>query len=95
VPASRQLATPTDVPTTASRRHHAQMMQRAVDALKEQDPPAREFVSLTTRLDPQDIADAKKMIRSFVEDFNRRFTKPASREVYQLNLQLFRHTSED
>lgn len=91
-PMKAQLATEPDRASLAARRHHAQMMQRAVEGLVEIAPEDREFISLTTRMAPKDMADAKKAIRDFVTGFSRRFTDSESGEVFQMNLQFFAHT---
>jgi len=93
VPGKESLWTTTDVPSLAIRRHHAQMMQRAVDALVEQDVSNREFASATLLFNTKRLEEAKEAIRDFQESFNKNFGSEASERVYQLSIQFFEHTS--
>jgi uncharacterized protein (TIGR02147 family) len=92
IPGEEALITKQDVPSTDVRRHHAGMMQRAVEALVEQDLSNREFGTCTIRVDPSRLTEAKKAIRDFQTAFNARFSSDTSKRVYQLNLQFFEHT---
>jgi uncharacterized protein (TIGR02147 family) len=93
LPGEEALITKQDVPSTDIRRHHAGMMQRAVEALVEQDVSAREFGTCTIRVDAKRLAEAKKAIREFQASFNARFSADESARVFQLNLQFFEHTN--
>ena len=86
------LVTAYDVPSAASQSHHAQMLDRAKEAITEQLVTAREFDSLSLKFDPRDIDAAKAMIREFSTEFNRRFYRDEAPEVYQLGVQFFAHT---
>ena len=91
-PDDDSLWTTHDVPSTAIRRHHAQMMQRAVEALVEQDVSNREFAALTMRFKADRILEAKQAIREFQESFNNTFGVDASNQLFQLNIQFYEHT---
>ncbi len=84
--------TPTDVPNQALRLHHAQMMKRAGEAMEELPVDKREITSMSFRMDPRDVPEAKKRLRQFRDDFDSYFSKTEGTEVFQLNLQLFPHT---
>lgn len=86
--------TPSDVPSSALRMHHAQMMKRATEALEEQPVEKREITSMTLRVRAKDMAEAKKRIRQFRDEFDSQFGKEDGESVYQLNVQFFAHTQE-
>lgn len=89
---SKNLSTTFDDSIPYTRRHHAQMMQRAVEALNEQDVGSREFFALTLLFDQDKVPQAKQAVREFAQTFNKTYTSTTSDRVYQLNLQFFEHT---
>lgn len=89
------LWTETDVPSIAIRRHHAQMMQRAVEALSEQSVEHREFISSTMQMERGKIKEAKSVLREFQESFYKRFATDKGNAVFQFSLQFFEHTDPD
>ncbi len=70
-------------------------MQRAIEAVEEQDVSDRHFNSLTFKFDPKFMPEAKDKILTFVKDFNSRYQSEEASQVYQLNVQLFEHTKEE
>ncbi len=84
--------TGTDVPSKAIQLHHSQMMERAQEALQEQDVLDREFTSVTLGFPPEKIKEAKEMIRHFRDNFDKKFRTKNTDQVYQLNIQFFAHT---
>jgi uncharacterized protein (TIGR02147 family) len=86
------LQTTQDVADGAIRQHLRQMLLRAVEALDEQEPAEREVTALTLRCDPKRLPEAKAAIRQFKDEFDRRFEDLGAGDVYQLNIQFFRHT---
>lgn len=91
----RELLTEPDKASLASRKHHAQMLQQAVNSLILDTPLEREFISLTTKVDPNKMSEVKAFVRNFVEEFNVRFSNDYSEEVYQLCVQFFPHTRKE
>ncbi len=89
------LSTQSDTPSVAIRRHHAQMMQRAVESLSEQDVANREFISSTLQIERSKIGDAKSVLREFLDSFYKRFSSSKGNSVYQFSLQFFEHTDSD
>lgn len=89
------LSTESEIPSIAIRRHHAQMMQRAVESLTEQDITNREFLSSTFQIERSKVADAKSVLREFLESFYKRFSSTKGNSVYQLSLQFFEHSDPD
>ncbi len=93
---SRQrVITQPDRVSLLSRRNQVEMMQRAVEALTEAKPEEREFSALTLRMSPSRLAEAKRELRSFVEEFSARYFSAESDDVFQFNHQLFRLTADD
>jgi uncharacterized protein (TIGR02147 family) len=84
-----------DIPSLAIRAHHAQMMQKAIEALSEQSVDEREMFSWTLRLDPSRIPEAKAYLRNVGREFNAKFFDESSPEVFQMNVQFFSHTSKN
>lgn len=88
------LITTNDVPSSAIRKHHYGMLERAQDALVEQDTHERQINSTTMRIDPEKLPEAKKMLFDFLKEFSGQFESTESSEVYQLNMQLFQLTEQ-
>lgn len=82
-----------EIPSEAIRQHHRGMLNRALDALNEQSVAERLFNSITLNFKPEDLELAKKRIVDFNRAFHEEFGNNASETVYQLNVQLFSHTS--
>lgn len=83
-----------DVPSYAIRQHHKGMLQRAMEALDEQDVSQRHFGSLTLRLDPKRIPAIKAALLQFLKNFHAENESEDASAVYQLSLQLFEHTKD-
>ena len=88
--ASDNLISKQDIPSTAIKKHHEQM---ALEALYEQPVEDREFSALTIAVHQDDIDEAKQFIRSFRDQFNKRFSRLEADAVYQMNIQFFSHTT--
>lgn len=82
-----------NVPSHAIREHHKGMIARALEAVEEQEIGNRNLNSLTLRFDANRMEAAKEKMLQFVKEFNQEFESPESTRVFQLNLQLFEHTS--
>jgi len=91
---NKDVTTPQDVPSEGVRRHHIQMMERAMDAIREDEMSQRDMSSLTFAMDPEQMEDAKHVLEEYRLDFLRRFEKKGKTgcEVMQLNIQFFQHT---
>ncbi len=88
------LKTADDIQNIAIKKHHTQMLEKATAAIEEQAVTAREFQALNLNFNPEELSEAKKMIRAFCKSFNKKFSKKQGKEVYQLNLQLFSLTKD-
>ena len=86
------VTTTEDVPTDAIRLHHHEQLIQAKEALYEKTVAEREFYSLTLGFDPAQMLEAKRFIRTFMDEFDRRFCAPNANEVHQCNIQFFPHT---
>ncbi len=88
------LLTTNDVPSSAIKRHHFGMINRALEAINEQEVSERQVTSLTMKIKNEDLADAKHYIFEFIKDFNEKFSTTEANELFQLNMQFFKHTKE-
>ena len=88
------LLTTNDVPSSAIKRHHFGMINRALEAIEEQNVKERQVTSVTMKVKPEDVDAAKKYIFEFIKDFNEKFSTTEADDLYQLNTQFFRHTRE-
>lgn len=82
-----------EIPSEAIRQHHRGMLNRALEALNEQSVAERLFNSITLNFKPEDLEAAKKRIVEFNRAFHDEFGNNNSETVYQLNVQLFSHTT--
>lgn len=81
-----------EVPSVSSegiRLHHQQMFQMAAKAIFEQSIDQRELRGLTLSFDSNQLVEAKKEIRKFMTQFEKKFSGGISDSVYQLSLALF------
>ncbi|MBC7428560.1 MAG: DUF4423 domain-containing protein [Bacteriovorax sp.] len=81
-----------DIPSEAIREHHRGMINRALDAIDEQDVADRHLNSLTLKFNQDSKAEAKAFILNFVKEFNDKFHDNESSDIHQLNVQFFGHT---
>lgn len=88
------LLTTNDVPSSAIKRHHFGMINRALEAIEEQSVKERQVTSVTMKVKPEDVDAAKKYIFDFIKDFNEKFSTTEADDLYQLNMQFFRHTRD-
>lgn len=88
------LITSNDIPSSAIKKHHYGMLQRAQDALMEQGTEERQINSTTMRIKKEKLPEAKKVLFDFLKEFSTKFQDDASDEIFQLNMQLFQLTKE-
>jgi hypothetical protein len=70
------------------------MLQRALEALEEQETDERHFNSLTLRIDPAKLPAVKEQLLKFLKNFHFENEDAGANAVYQLSLQLFEHTKD-
>lgn|GEM_PF-6949607 len=80
-----------DLPSSAIRSHHRQMMERAIESLTEISVLDREMLSLSLAFDRKNLAKVKGELREFVARIDRLYGEELADSVYQLNIQFFPH----
>lgn len=70
---SSSLQTTNDIPAKALVNYHISMAQKAIDSIQQQPVHMREFQNAILTVNHDSIAEAKKMIRNFIHEFNTRF----------------------
>lgn len=88
------LITTNDVPSQAIKKHHFGMINRAIEAIEEQNVNRRQISSMTLKINKSTMTEAKQSIFNFLKDFNEKYSSHESSDLYQLNLQFFSHTKE-
>lgn len=78
------------VSTSATRKFHSQLLDRAKASLENDPFELRDFSSITLAIDPSLVAYARERIRQFRRELMSELeTKAAPKEVYQLAVQIF------
>jgi uncharacterized protein (TIGR02147 family) len=90
---SFSVTTSDEIPSSAIRQHHEGMILRAAESVHEQTTDERSLQALTLSFNKEDMTDAKREINEFVDNFNANYAKKESKDIYQLNVQFFSHTS--
>ncbi len=88
------LSTASKIPSSAVRKHHFGMINRALEAVTEQDISERQLSSVTLRIESEKVDDAKAELMEFMKNFNQKYSAVKSDELFQLNFQFFQHTKE-
>lgn len=83
-----------DIPSADLRKHHKQMMTRAIESVEEVPVHEREMNSATFVFDKKRLSEAKEMIRTFRDRFEKQFATEDAKDVYQFNIQFFPHTAD-
>ena len=79
-------------PNQDIREFHGAMLQRASEAVVEQDIDERQLRAVVFSMDRKRLAEARRVIDEFTATFNEHFGSQTSKEICQLNVQLFWHT---
>lgn len=77
------------ISSAAIRKHHAGMINLAMESIEEQEIEERHLSSLTLKFDMKKMEEAKAFIHRMLEEFDQKFCNEESRDLYQFNLQLF------
>jgi uncharacterized protein (TIGR02147 family) len=83
------LETPHDVTSSAVQENHRQHLKLADQALS-LAIELREFANLTLAMNVNDIPEAKRRIREFLDLFDRDMDRSEASEVFQLNVQFYK-----
>lgn len=89
---SEPVRTTDDVPSTALRKFHSQMISKALKALEAQSVQEREISSQTVCVERSQVPEIKDRIRRFQQEIVALCDSRQGDEVYQLNSQFFRLT---
>lgn len=84
----RSFTTTDEIPSSAIRKNHAQMLELAKTSLDRDPLELRDFLSITMAIDPDKIPEAKVLLRDFREKLSNFLTAGKKKEVYALSLQL-------
>ena len=87
------LITTNDISSAAIVAHHQGMIKKALDSLLEESVHERQASSLTFAMSKRNLPKAKEKLFKFLKDFNEEFSETQAEEIFQLNIQLFSHTS--
>jgi uncharacterized protein (TIGR02147 family) len=87
------LHTKHDIPSSAYVMHHKQMLARTLEAIDHVASADREMTTTALLCEPARLDEAREMIRAFREDFVARFESTKAKDVFQLAVQFFPHTS--
>lgn len=85
-----------DIPVAAIKNFHRAQLNKAIHALEFQDISEREISGVGFAIDPDDLPKIKKEMSRFQDELIERFSKSKNRrEVYQLEMALFRISVPD
>jgi hypothetical protein len=85
------VASTSDMKSSALRRYHRNILERAIESIENQSLDERDLSSITLVLDPSQIKMAKQKIRDFRRELSNLLEhRGIPSEVYALNIQLFK-----
>lgn len=79
-----------EVPSSAIRTFHRQVILKAETSIEEQTIETRNLAALTVSFDPAKMDEAKAYITRFLKTFEKKFGNARDGEIYQMNTQFFR-----
>lgn len=83
-------AAPSGIPSRAIKKFHAQILEKAREALYEQTVEKRDFSTMTFSVNPEDLPEIKDELRAFRRALEKKYKARANRrEVYALSTQFF------
>lgn len=82
-------STPNDIPNSAIRFYHQQMLAKASEALLRQSVSERHFTGHTFAVKKNKLSQAKSEVKRFVTRMSKLMATNEGDKVYQLNVQLF------
>lgn len=85
----KNLTTTHDIPSSVLKNAHRQHIEKALQALDEQDIHARDFSGVTMAINKDKLSLAKTVIREFRRKLCTLLETDNASEVYRLNVQLF------
>lgn len=86
---------PSDFTSSALKKFHKQILNKAIMAIDEQELNQRDFSSITLAFDSADMKEAKKDILNFRRSFMKKYGSSTEKNtVYNLGISFFRLTNE-
>jgi len=86
---TKPIITSFGIPSTALKKHHSQLIEKAKLSVFKDSLDKREIVSITMAIDPKKLPVAKRMISRFLKKLSNVLEVSPQKEVYNLNIQLF------
>jgi uncharacterized protein (TIGR02147 family) len=83
-----------DVPSTAIRKFHTQMLKKAEAAVEGQTIDERDFSGVTLAIDVKKIPEVRELIKKFRRDLVKLAKTGTNQEVYHLGIQFFKTTQK-
>jgi uncharacterized protein (TIGR02147 family) len=90
---SRNIATTENVPSSAVRSFHRQLLEKATAALEEQGVHERNISSFVMPMDAHRIDEIVELIGNFKEQVHQTIRNHEKTDVYNLGIQLFKLTT--
>jgi uncharacterized protein (TIGR02147 family) len=78
-----------NIPSSAIRTYHRQMLQKSIDALDSVPMELREYQSVGLALDEADLKKLKKEIDEFTDRIISKYHKKTAKNVYQIQIAAF------
>lgn len=92
-PKLKQISEPiemvSEIPSEAIRKYHIQNLNLAIEKIEMVEVKKRQFQSISVPINPDKIANFKKLIDNFLSSAHELSRKCEGQEVYNLNVQLF------
>lgn len=84
-----RIASPDGIASTAVRKRHAQILNKALASLEAHSVDERDFTAMTMAIDPRLLPEAKKRIAAFRRELCQFLESGKRKQVYELSIQLF------
>lgn len=93
----------TEIPSTAIRRYHRSLLEKAIASLDEQSMSERDITGIGMAIDPRDLPAIKSEIAEFQDRLMAKYARTVgtgrrrrvAKDVYQLEMALYRLTVAD
>ncbi len=85
----KTVTTTNDIPSSAIKQFHLQILTKAQDALIHEDLNKRDISSHCLAFDPEDMEEARLMIEKFRRRFVHTFRRKSAKKAYVIAMQFF------
>lgn len=89
VKTSANVASSSEIPSSAIRLRHKQVLQKAMESIETNSIEERDFTSMTMAIDPSLLPEAKKRIAAFRRELCAFLESGNRKRVYEMSIQLF------